>query len=177
MAGSVLILVNPAEVRATARDGERHLRIYLRDHLAALHLGIALVRRTLKENREEPSGQLLAPVHVAMQEDLAHLRTLAKALGIRPDYLKIALARVSERFGRLKLNGHLRRYSPLSRVEELESLALIAAHRAVLWRVLERHARQRTELDVVDHQSRAELAERQRQQLEREAISASLGTF
>ena len=88
-----------------------------------------------------------------------------------------ALAKVSERFGRLKLNGHLRRYSPLSRVVELESLALIAAHRAVLWRVLERHARQRTELDVVDHQSRAELAERQRQQLEREAISASLGTF
>ena len=47
-----------------------------------------------------------------------------EALGARVDRLKAAAAWGGEKLGRLKLNGQLRGYSPLSRVVELEGLAL-----------------------------------------------------
>ena len=161
----------------TSEAGRRRLRIFLHDHLAALTAATALVRRTLKENRDTPLGRVLAPIHLALQEDLLHLRRASDALGIPRPRLRIAAALIAERLGRLKFNGQLRGYSPLSRVHELEALIMLTAHRAILWRVLERHRQLDRRLDAFDPAARAELAEHQQSLLERELVQASLDAF
>jgi hypothetical protein len=57
-------------------------------------------------------------------------------LGIRRDPVKRAAAWGAEKVGRLKLNGQLTGYSPLSRVVELETLSLGVAGKLGLWRAL-----------------------------------------
>ena len=49
---------------------------------------------------------------------------IAVELGFGESKTKEAVAWVGEKIGRLKLNGQLRGYSPLSRVLELEALAV-----------------------------------------------------
>jgi hypothetical protein len=58
--------------------------------------------------------------------------------GVGIDPTKAAGAWLAEKFGRLKLNGSLISYSPLSRLEELEILALGVEGKLRLWRTLER---------------------------------------
>lgn len=58
------------------------------------------------------------------------------ARGVRRSPIKPALALVSERVGRLKLNGRVREYSPLSRLLELEGLLLGVAGKRAMWRLL-----------------------------------------
>ncbi len=53
-----------------------------------------------------------------------------------PSRVKLAAVRLGERLGRLKLNGRLLRYSPLSRVVELEGLYLVSHMRLMLWQAL-----------------------------------------
>ncbi|HEX2258878.1 MAG TPA: hypothetical protein VHJ40_03950 [Actinomycetota bacterium] len=53
-----------------------------------------------------------------------------------PSRVKVAAVRLGERLGRLKLNGRLLRYSPLSRVVELEGLYLVSHMRLMLWQAL-----------------------------------------
>jgi hypothetical protein len=45
-------------------------------------------------------------------------------LAVRPSPIKVALGWATEKAGRLKLNGSLRDYSPLSRLLEFEALIL-----------------------------------------------------
>src|SRR4051794_25402607 len=57
-------------------------------------------------------------------------------LGISPDRLKNAAAWTGEKAGRLKLNGRLTSYSPLSPVVELEALIAGVTGKRALWRAL-----------------------------------------
>lgn len=59
-----------------------------------------------------------------------------KARGVRPDPVKRIGAHLAEKLGRLKPNGQLRGYSPLSRVLELEGLGLGITGKLRLWRLL-----------------------------------------
>ena len=58
-------------------------------------------------------------------------------LGVRKDPLKPAAAWMAEKLGRLKLNGQLSGYSPLSRVVELEGLHIGITGKLELWKALE----------------------------------------
>lgn len=58
-------------------------------------------------------------------------------LDISRDRVKPLLARLGERLGRLKLNGRLTGYSPLSRVLELEILSSMIGGKLQLWNALE----------------------------------------
>src|SRR4051794_17732900 len=64
------------------------------------------------------------------------LERLMRELGVRFDPLKTYGAWAAEKFGRLKLNGQLTGYSPLSRVVELEGLHLGITGKLELWRTL-----------------------------------------
>lgn len=59
-------------------------------------------------------------------------------LGVRRGRLKPLGALLGERLGRLKLNGRLRGYSPLSRFAELEMLQIGVVGKRGLWQALER---------------------------------------
>ncbi len=159
-------------VSSTPHQDERLFGLFLQDHLAALEGACALVRRALKENRHTPVGRVLAPLHIALREDLLHLQDVAKAHGLRPSRTRKAAARAAELAGRLKLNGRIFSYSPLSRVMELEGLMLICVQRAAVWRILEARALLDLRLRTVpvDFADRADLAARQAELLERTLV-------
>jgi hypothetical protein len=69
-------------------------------------------------------------------------------LGVGRDELKTVLAWTGEKLGRLKLNGRLTGYAPLSRVLELEGLQGGVHAKQALWRALREVAADDERLDV-----------------------------
>jgi hypothetical protein len=82
------------------------------------------------------------------------------------------LALVAERIGRLKPNGRLRGYSPLSRFLELESLALGLDDKKLLWSNLRDVAGTSGRLDDIDLVALISRAQRQRDELEPHRVEA-----
>jgi hypothetical protein len=126
------------------------LSIYLNDHLAGSRGGIELARRALSNNEGTPFGEFLATLVRQIEEDRAALIRLMDRLDIGRDRPKEAAAWGLERAGRLKLNGRLVGYSPLSRLVEFESLLLGVTGKRSMWRSL---------LIVVDEEPRLEREE------------------
>ncbi len=115
----------------------RYLPIYLNDHLAGATVGVELSRRIEAGNQEvEALAPVLSRVRAEIEADRETLEGVLDRLGIRRDPFKPYAAWLLERLGRLKPNGHLRGYSPLSRVLELEGLGMGILGKAELWRTL-----------------------------------------
>jgi hypothetical protein len=114
-----------------------YLAIYLNDHFAGAKGGVELARRTSASNRGEPEfGTALERVCAEIEADRATLEAVMEARGVTRDLVKPAVAWIGEKVGRLKPNGQLRGYSPLSRVLELEGLALGITGKLRLWTLL-----------------------------------------
>ena len=97
----------------------RRLDIYLNDHLAGATVGVELSRRAAAANRGTPTGEFLERLHDEIVEDRRVLEDIMRALGVDASPIKPAVAWVAEKAGRVKLNGQVRGYSPLSRLLEL----------------------------------------------------------
>lgn len=146
-------------------EPDRLLAIYLNDHLAGATLGVELARRLRSSNRGDAEfGEPLARICAEIEEDYDTLVRLMERLGVDRNPVKPALAKVAERLGRLKLNGRLRGYSPLSRVLELEGLAGGIGMKLQLWNALEQSYGE--SLDGFDFHALAERADRQGQRVE-----------
>jgi hypothetical protein len=144
---------------------DRLLAIYLNDHLAGAVLGVELARRLRSSNCGDPEmGEALARIATEIEADRETLIRLMERLGVDRKSVKPALAKGAERLGRLKLNGQLRGYSPLSRVLELEVLASGIGGKMQLWNALEQSFGE--SLDGFDFHALAERADRQGQQVE-----------
>jgi hypothetical protein len=113
------------------------LAIYLNDHLAAATGGRELARRAASSNRGSEYGPFLERLAVEIAEDRESLIGIMRALNVRVDPLKVLAGWGAEKVGRLKLNGRLRSYSPLSRVVELEGLTLGVHGKLAMWRSLQ----------------------------------------
>ncbi|HEX5928731.1 MAG TPA: hypothetical protein VFY48_04980 [Solirubrobacterales bacterium] len=139
------------------------LAIYLNDHLAGATAGVELARRLRASNEDDPDfGPALAEICAEVEADREALEAAMDRLGVGRSRLKPAAAVLGERLGRLKPNGQLRGYSPLSRMVELEMLQIGVAGKRRLWRALEHtHADGLPELDL------GALAERATGQLRR----------
>src|ERR671923_1481132 len=142
------------------------LRIFLQDHLAAATAGLELARRTRGSNRGTDYGEPLARLADEIEADRGALEAMLVDLGFGPDRPKNLGAWAGEKLCRLKLNGQLKGYSPLSRVIELEGLTVGIGAKLSLWRILTEVAAEEPRLDV-DHLHRLiERAEKQRRTLE-----------
>jgi hypothetical protein len=114
------------------------LAIYLNDHLAGATAGVELARRLRASNERDASfGPELAEICAEIEVDRETLVAIMDRLEVGPSRLKPLAAILVERLGRLKLNGRLWGYSPLSRLDELEILQLGVAGKRRLWRALE----------------------------------------
>jgi hypothetical protein len=80
--------------------------------------------------------------------------------------VKIGFAVGAERLGRLKLNGRLGTYSPLSRFVELDFLAMGIEGKKQLWATLRDLAALTSRLPDIDFDDLIKRAERQRADLE-----------
>jgi hypothetical protein len=119
----------------TALSTDR-LAIYLNDHLAASTFGVELARRSYGANKGTEFGMELKQLVDEIEADRADLERIIDTLGKPRDQIKPAVAWVAEKAGRLKPNGQLTGYSPLSRVIELEGLASGVHGKLLLWRAL-----------------------------------------
>ena len=115
----------------------RLLEIYLHDHRGNASGGMALAERCLNSNSNNDYGPVLEQLVSDFREDTTHLRTVLSAFAyLEHAPVKEGLAWVGEKLGRLKLNGRLMEYSPLSRVLELEGLYLSVTSKLRLWQAL-----------------------------------------
>lgn len=158
-------------------DSATLLGVYLNDHLAGARGGLALARRCLDRNRATRLGSDLNVIVAEIRQDRATLQDVMEHLGVATDHVKQATAVLAERVGRLKLNGQILGYSPLSRLVELEGLCAGVDAKRSLWRSLERIAPSRPELGPFDLASLADRAERQRQTLEEHRLEAAEQVF
>jgi hypothetical protein len=137
------------------------LRIYLQDHLAASTGGLELARRARSQNEGTPYGPTLTQLADEIEADRRALEGIMEELGFGPDHPKNLVFWAAEKAGRLKLNGQLTGYSPLSRLLEIEGLLTGVNGKVSLWRTL---------LDVADAEPKLEVArlERLRERAERQ---------
>jgi hypothetical protein len=150
----------------------KYLPIYLNDHLAGAVAAVQLARRAAGQNEGTEYGEALAGLAAEIDQDRRTLQDLLKRLGIRGDPVKLLSSVVAEKLGRLKLNGELLRYSPLSRLEEIEILMLGVEGKLALWRAL------RANLDVeVDFDDLIRRGSAQRRRLEQLRLKAAAQVF
>ena len=146
-------------------SAKRYLSIYLRDHHAGAQAGLELARRTAGSNEDGEYGRQLRELCTEIEEDREILTELMDRLGIRANPIKQGGAWVGEKLGRLKLNGQITEYSPLSRLVEIEGLVIGVSGKLELWRSL--HAAGAAgELEDIDLDRMIERAESQRRRLQ-----------
>jgi hypothetical protein len=118
-------------------------------------------------------GRFLGTLAEEIAQDRRTLIELMDRLVIPRSKVKVPAAWAFEKVGRLKLNGRIRGYSPLSRLIELEGLAGgIEAKRAMWLALLQIRARDE-HLNDLGLESLVARAEDQRQRLEPHRLAAA----
>jgi hypothetical protein len=156
---------------------DRLLEIYLADHLAAATAGAALARRTAQSNVGTAFGDGLRRLAAEIEDDRRTLQRIAAALGFRESKAKDAVAWLGEKVGRLKLNGQIRGYSPLSRVLEMEALSVGVAGKLALWQALQSASLSSERLSGFNLEHLAERAKRQGAEIEEQRLLAAREAF
>jgi len=149
------------------------LSIYLNDHLMGSTAAVERARLAALSNRDNEYGQFLARLAREIEEDRASLRRIMRAHGVGADRVKQALGWAGEKFGRLKLNGRVIGYSPLSRLLELELLSVGVHGKRALWRTLQAD-------ELADSRELDDLiarAERQLEEVEQHRLRAASEAF
>lgn len=153
------------------------LAIYLRDHHAGSTVGVELARRARDANHGTTYGDFLSHLADDIEADRRALEGVMDDLGVSRDRAKETVAWVSEKLGRLKPNGRLTGYSPLSRVAELEVLALGVTGKLALWRALRTLVDDEPKLDAAELERLAERAKEQQNGIEERRLQATRQAF
>ena len=140
--------------------GEDDLSVYLNDHLGGATAGVSLARRVT-------DGALAAEI----EEDRRRLIEIMDRLGVAQDSVKVALGWAAIQAARLRFAAERLGHAPLSRLEQVEALALGVEGKLALWQALRRtHG---SDLEGVDLDDLIARARSQRRQLERLRMSAA----
>jgi hypothetical protein len=145
---------------------EKLLRIYLQDHHAGSTTGLELARRIRGSNKGNEYGEAMAKIVDEIAADQKALESLMDELGFGADKIKDIGAWALEKAGRLKLNGQITGYSPLSRVVEFEGLMNGITGKIALWVALLQIAPEEPRLDAARLERLRERGESQRATIE-----------
>lgn len=156
---------------------EKRLRIYLNDHAAGSLAGYELAKRCLSNNEGTRLGDYLRTFIAQLEDERADLKRLIESLGFREDKAKESMGWVAEKAGRLKLNGQLRGYSPLSRVIEIEGLMIGVTGKRSLWRSVKEVAGSDPRVSVIDADQLEQQAQAQLEELEKHRLEAAEKAF
>ena len=156
------------------RVNRKLLGIYLNDHLAGSVVGTRLARRIAKHNEGNHYGSEASRLAEEIQQDQAALEALMDRLDVRKKMFRRVAAAVAETAGRLKPNGKMVGYSPLSRVIELEGLTIGITGKLELWQSLKVTGES---VNGVDVDQLIERAEDQRQRAKELRLRAAREAF
>jgi len=148
-----------------------YLEIYLNDHLGGATGGVELAQRLAENNEDTPFADFLRELAVGIVQDRDELQRLMDELGVKQDKVKAAGAFVLEKLARMKANGQLTGYSPLSRMLEMEMLHVGITGKLELWSALREVFGSR--LKTFDLERLIERAETQRTELEQRRLQAA----
>jgi hypothetical protein len=148
------------------------LAIYLNDHLAGATAGRELARRAAANNQGPIYGSFLEDLAGQIDEDRDSLLELMRELDVNVDHVKVLGAWAVEKVGRLKLNGRLLGYSPLSRLIELEGLTLGVRGKLALWLALKELEPDEPRISAANLKELARRAESQLAELEQHRLHA-----
>jgi hypothetical protein len=115
---------------------DKRLSIYLNDHLGGAAAGTELAKRTASSNEGTEFSEPLSRIAREIDEDKRALEGTMTELEIQKNPIKHLAGWAAEKAGRLKLNGQILGYSPLSRVVELEGLVAGVTGKLALWETL-----------------------------------------
>ena len=146
--------------------GEDDLSVYLNDHLAGATACATLANRAV-------GGAIAAEI----EEDRATLTEIMDRLGVRQDRVKVALGWAAVQAARLRFAAELLGHAPLSRLEQVEALALGVEGKLALWQALRRTHDADPRLDGVDLGELISRARSQRRRLERLRMRAADEAF
>jgi hypothetical protein len=166
----------PSEPRPS-EQALKLLSIYLSDHHAGSTAGFELAKRAARHNAGTRIGAVLEDVVREIAADRRTLEQLMESLDAQTSLVKRAGAFLAERFARLKTNGRLFTYSPLSRVVELEGLALGILGKQALWDGLVGvpELQGRAGLDLTDLANRARSQHAAVEECRRQAVALAFG--
>lgn len=108
---------------------------YLRIHLTGSAGGIELFSRGSGMPDEEARRVVLG-IRDELVEEREQLLSIAHRVGARPAPLAAVAAKVGERIGRLKPNGHLLSRTPLTDLIDLEAMRVAVAGKTAGWEAL-----------------------------------------
>jgi hypothetical protein len=162
---------------AAAATEDTLLGIYLNDHLATLTVGVELARRAARGRQGSPAAGTLERLAAELAADRDELLDMMKNLGVPVRQYKVIAARVAERIGRLKPNGHVLNRSPLSNVVEAEGLRVAIEANASCWRTLQELADREPRLDARRLDGLLDRAQRQAGELDRCRTEAAAEAF
>jgi hypothetical protein len=124
---------------------------------------VETARRTRGSNEGTEFGAPLAILCEEIESDRETLESVMKELGVARSRYKPAIGWLGEKLGRLKPNGQLHGYSPLSRVVELELLLVGISGKHRHWVLLDELVGAESSADF---KALAERAEAQRARVE-----------
>lgn len=142
----------------------RYLETYLRDHLAMAKAGVEFVRRVVRENQSNQLAGELGELAREIEAEEGVVEEVLELLEVEPSQMKNVGAWLAEKAGRLKFNGEWGRYSPLSRLYEIEFLRAVSEVRRGLWETLVDARRLYPQLEGIPLE---ELAQRSKEQIAR----------
>jgi hypothetical protein len=141
--------------------GSDALSVYLTDHHAGATFGVELARRARDENAGTGYAEFLAGLAAEIEQDRDALTAIMRRLDVGADQLKESVAWAAEKLGRMKPNGRVLGYAPVSRLLELEGLIGGVSAKLALWRALKQVADREPRLDAQQLDRLAERAQRQ----------------
>jgi hypothetical protein len=151
--------------------GERQpLDTYLNDHLAGGTAATDLAEQLQKENAGTALGEFLAQLVEEVKQDHATLLDIMGKLGIGPNPIKQAGAKIAGLASRFKLGGGP---NEIGRLLALETLSIGIEGKACLWLALQEVADQHGALASFDFGNLLQRAETQRKGVERERLTAA----
>jgi hypothetical protein len=151
------------------------LGVYLNDHLAGSTFGMELASRIAKAHRDWDDSDALDRLAAEVTEDRATLMEIMATLDVPIRQYKVLLGWVAEKAGRFKPNGRLLERSPLSSLEEFETMRLGVEGKGACWRTLRTLAERDDRLDRSRLDDLLARADRQADMLERFRVRVTAG--
>jgi hypothetical protein len=158
-------------------DDNDLLGSYLTDHLAGSVAAIDLIQKLRDDNQGTPLAAFMTELEPEIESDQAVLRDLIERIGEPKNPVKQAGGWVLEKLSRLRFDERFTRSADLSRLLELEMLAVGIEGKLCLWRALRTLAQSRADLADLDYDHLIGTGEQQRQVVEGHRQEAAVRAF
>lgn len=159
--------------RCSDAMNDRHLNVYLNDHLSGALAGIKLAEDCRAHNPDGPLHEALSDLLLQIREDRDVLQDIQSRVHGTENPLKKLMTWLLSRMIRLKLQNLFFAYTDLTRLEELEGLMLGIRGKLALWSSLEAAAGSDDRFADIDFSRLQQRARRQLDLLEPHHVQAA----